>query len=503
MKRVDRATVLARAIDPTIMPTAPTPALEFPSTIYPKAPVRAADLQRIVRWLQRGQHVAIVGASNAGKSTLLQSLAVPPMPQACALQQRHRPAPDTPAHTPLIIFVDCLEASGTAQAFYELLLRRTLAEVTRYAANADDSPANGVDPASELATTLRDAHHQILQTEQDVALRAIFAAAMHQLLRESQAEVIFILDEFDDVFRQLPPWPLRQLRVLADAHGTRLRYVAATTQRLVALRADSDTYEFRELFQLATHVLAPLSPNDVVQFLAYLNAQRPIPLDAALASVAHHLSGGHPGLLERIHNLLYTQQNFRSLSPTAAVDWLYEQIPILRECERLWDELEAAERNRLHSLVADANVNDGSPTTSEAHQSLLAKGILADDSTTRASRFLSPLFERFVRTQADATPGQRAAGIYLEQVTNHIWADGVDITWELGSEHQRDLLRLLGQNAGEMVSYDEIAEAVWGVGEGVTPAAIRELVNRTRRKLPNPNYIANVPGQGYRLQNSP
>lgn len=65
-------------------------------------------------------------------------------------------------------------------------------------------------------------------------------------------------------------------------------------------------------------------------------------------------------------------------------------------------------------------------------------------------------------------------------------------------------MRLLYQKAGAVCTYDEIAEEVWGAGEGVSPGAIYELVKRLRQKVEedwrNPRYIVTVPGEGCRLQ---
>jgi len=69
------------------------------------------------------------------------------------------------------------------------------------------------------------------------------------------------------------------------------------------------------------------------------------------------------------------------------------------------------------------------------------------------------------------------------------------------SELQRKLVQLLCRKGGMVCTYDEIAEEVWGVGVGVSPAAIRELVARIRKKIPElKRYILIVPREGYRLE---
>ena len=87
--------------------------------------------------------------------------------------------------------------------------------------------------------------------------------------------------------------------------------------------------------------------------------------------------------------------------------------------------------------------------------------------------------------------------------TGQIWSDDHEITLSL-SEPQRRLVRLLYRSGGAICTYDQIAEQVWGVGEGVTPGAIYELVKRVRQKVEpdwrEPCYVVTVPGEGYRLK---
>jgi DNA-binding response OmpR family regulator len=172
--------------------------------------------------------------------------------------------------------------------------------------------------------------------------------------------------------------------------------------------------------------------------------------------------------------------------------------PIEKECQRLWDELEEEEREGLLALVGGGEA----ALDEDKRRALESKGLLAfgeDD----VPLIFSPVFEAFLRAELARRHGAEARGIRCDPATGRVWSDEQEVTVKL-SEPQRRLVRLLFQRRGAVCSYDEIAEEVWGVGEGVTPGAIYELVKRVRQKVEpdwrEPCYVVTVPGEGYRLQ---
>jgi DNA-binding response OmpR family regulator len=68
-----------------------------------------------------------------------------------------------------------------------------------------------------------------------------------------------------------------------------------------------------------------------------------------------------------------------------------------------------------------------------------------------------------------------------------------------------DLLAYLAQNAGRVVSYDELLNSVWGYDyDRGTHWQVKTAIKRLRRKIENdsanPNYIVNVRRAGYMLR---
>jgi hypothetical protein len=444
---------------------------------FPEAPIREADLRYVLGAVREGQCCSVVAPSNMGKSLLLKSLSQDEVRLACASAQRN---------VPVTVFVDCLEAGDNEHAFYELLLRRTV----------DELEGCGAPPAA--VGTMRAIHQEVLRTTTDLSVRSLFATSIRELDRWREVRLVVILDEFDDVFSGLLPWPLRQLRALRDALGDKLTYVTGTSRRLERLRSDAETHEFRELFHLHTLVLQPLSRVDSRRLVAHLAAkQASVPSDYQ-QELAVTLSGGHPGLLECLYSMA-SHGGLESVKMTnAEMVELTAQDPIQAECRQLWDELEGEERDGLLTFVS------GGEGALEAAQrlALKSKGLLARAEDGVATIF-SPLFEAFLRRELRRPRAMESGGVRCNLKTGQIWSDDREITLSL-SEPQRRLVRLLYQSGGAICTHDQIAEQIWGVGEGVTPGAIYELVKRVRQKVEpdwrEPSYVVTVPGEGYRLK---
>ena len=451
--------------------------VDLSEAAFPEAPVRETDLRYVLACVRQGQCCSVVAPSNMGKSLLLKSLSQDEVRLACASAQ---------GHPPVMVFVDCLEAGDNEHAFYELLLRRTV----------DELEGCGAPPA--IIGTVRAIHHEVLRTATDITVRSLFATSMRELDRWGEVRLVVILDEFDDVFSELPPWPFRQLRALRDALGDKLDYITGTSRRLERLRSDADTYEFRELFHLHTLVLRPLSKVDAKRLIAHLAAKQASVSSDAQEAPAVTLSGGHPGLLECLYSMASQGGIESPTSADVAVVELSAQEPVQKECRRLWDELEEEEREGLLELVrsGEAALSDGQ------RRALKTKGLLgtAEDGVPTV---FSPVFEAFLRTEWRRPRGVETSGVHCNLETGQIWSDDHEITLSL-SEPQRRLVRLLYHGGGAICTYDQIAEQVWGVGEGVTPGAIYELVKRVRQKVEpdwrEPCYVVTVPGEGYRLK---
>lgn len=93
---------------------------------------------------------------------------------------------------------------------------------------------------------------------------------------------------------------------------------------------------------------------------------------------------------------------------------------------------------------------------------------------------------------------------YLRELGILSTKDEFDIAKSNLSVLEKKVMKLLTEHQGELVSYDELADSVWGVGEFKTFWAINKLIERMRNKLEKIGFdgarVMVVRGQGYLLK---
>ena len=437
--------------------------------------IRANELESIRHFIEYGDHCcALVAPSNAGKSAVLRTI-LKTMTEGPAA---HGDAPTVG------VFIDCLAVGGNEAAFYELILRRIVEEL-QFA----DVKTPGIDDLDLL-------RREAFGIADPAAARAWFESNIRRLLRTTQSTFVVTLDEFDNAYQSLPPEPLNEMVVLKEEFPAQLRYVIGTSRFMKRLRSDFETYEFRELFHLSTHVLRPLDRSDARRLVSHLAQQYGLPDDDLYATATIALSGGHPGLLERTYRLLASTDGYdpkQSLESVASR--LLRKEPILKECQRLWSELEEEEQEQLLDFVTGYTPGSGE----ERFAAAMAKGLIVPQGAEVA--IFGHLFHSFVKTEWSREEEAVTRGIYCNIEAERIWIDEQDITYKLSST-QRHLLFALYEKDGRTCTYEEIAERIHGSKEGVTNKSIQMLVRRLRDQFPScTEYIEAVSGEGYRLVN--
>ncbi len=125
------------------------------------------------------------------------------------------------------------------------------------------------------------------------------------------------------------------------------------------------------------------------------------------------------------------------------------------------------------------------------------------------------LTQNFIFLSSDATmplsglPPElmHAFRLRIDDSAKRVWVRGVELDPPLSTQ-QYTLLTLLYQKEGEVVSREELINAVWeGDSQWVTEQAFDALVRRLRERInqldPDYDYIVTVRGHGLRLQNDP
>jgi two-component system KDP operon response regulator KdpE len=103
--------------------------------------------------------------------------------------------------------------------------------------------------------------------------------------------------------------------------------------------------------------------------------------------------------------------------------------------------------------------------------------------------------------QPQATPLFQVGDLAVDLARRVVTLAGKEVTL---TPTEYDLLRVLVQNAGKVLTHNQLLRQVWGIGSGGELHLLRVNVSNLRRKIEplpgRPRYIVTEPGVGYRLR---
>ncbi len=110
------------------------------------------------------------------------------------------------------------------------------------------------------------------------------------------------------------------------------------------------------------------------------------------------------------------------------------------------------------------------------------------------------LMRRSYGAEVAFTPTIRLGELEIDILNRHVRAGNSDLHL---TGLEQSLLYLLAANAGQVLSRDEILDALWGVDFVADSNVVDRHIRNLRIKLQNgwrrPRYIVTVPGRGYRF----
>lgn len=449
----------------------------------------AAPLFQLIR---SGESAALIGSASMGKSRLLLFLQRPDV-------QRFYLG-DAAASTWLVP-VDCQRLADAGEwGLYELLLT-SLTE----AAVADT-------PLCDWLNTLRS---EVIVRRDGLLARRYVELATRRICREYGYKLCFILDEFDEVYAALPPNALANLRALRDADRYSVCYLLVLRDHPGRLRAPATNEGFYELVSRSVLGLKPYGQTDAQRVVVQLAERRGHPVAANELVDLLHLSGGHPGLLVALYDLLLHAQS--TFPEQELIRWVLAQPQVSEECRKLWSGLAQDEQLALSRLVRGISAPD------PIRDLLALKGLVrwgAGDEQEVETRdfgevggevggevvFFSPVFQAYV--VAHGTVGERT--LWLDEAATMVWVEGRSIA-DL-SPLEFDLLRCLYRRLGQVCRREEIIEALHpdetaDADNAGSDNRIDSLVRRLRKAVEpapdSPRYLLTVRGHGYKLVDKP
>jgi two-component system, OmpR family, KDP operon response regulator KdpE len=139
----------------------------------------------------------------------------------------------------------------------------------------------------------------------------------------------------------------------------------------------------------------------------------------------------------------------------------------------------------------------------EEREKVAALDAGADDYVTKpfgVDELLARLRAALRRSTPTAEPVIAVGGLRIDVVERIVTRDGERVKL---SPHEFDLLRVLAQNEGKLLTHRMLLREVWGPAYQVEAHYIHVYVSHLRRKIePNPSsprYLLTEPGAGYRL----
>ncbi len=328
-----------------------------------QATYRRDELQLICDYAREGRSLAFVGVAGVGKSNITNFLRFDPY--------GYKPTYLGEAtDTILFPFMDGNVWNRTPLGLWEQLL-----------ADLEHSSA-------DLPLPPRD--EKIVQLSEEQRVFSALRNHIHWLTAEHGRQIMFILDDFDNLLRFGPLTMLEQLYTLRLAgNQNKLSYLIFVKRLPAALGRAlplNDHAKFYDLFKRDIYPLKPYEHEDIAQMLRFLNENSGRPLRAKdLALIGDKLSGGHPGLAKVIFNL------WRREMPGEEEDLVrhFSQQPdVLEECRRIIEQLHPEEQATARQLA------HGQACDPDYAQLLVWRGLLSD---VEIPTWFSPLMPAYLR----------------------------------------------------------------------------------------------------------
>ena len=139
----------------------------------------------------------------------------------------------------------------------------------------------------------------------------------------------------------------------------------------------------------------------------------------------------------------------------------------------------------------------------EEREKVAALDAGADDYVTKpfgVDELLARLRAALRRVVPSAEPVIEIDGLRIDVAERKVTAEGKRVKL---SPHEFDLLRVLAQNQGKLLTHKMLLREVWGPAYQVEAHYLHVYVSHLRRKIEpdpaNPRYLLTEPGAGYRL----
>lgn len=430
---------------------------------------RAELVKRIVSDFQAGECCSLIGTSGTGKSNLARFL------------QRHE-VQNTYLNNDLawVILIDSHSlVFGEQKAEYvvtELMVHRLIEE------------AQSRSFSHEFLTWANEVYNRLIEHASTHLAQRTLQDLCKRLCEKDDLHLIFIFDQFENIWQTLDAQFFLSLRNLRDQCKYQVVYLVMTRDRLQRLRQDFQTVEsFWELFSAHTYGLGPYGERDAFTMLERLASRAHVNMDDVSQQIVE-LSGGHPGILRTIF-WAFRNSSRKSLS----VDELLQISSVCEECEKIWHTFSSGEQHLCQIIVRSLQFHH--PST-EALDDLRLKEIISGDPPA----FFSPVFAAYVLQKTESN----LAGVVVDVRLHQVWLDGQLLPQTL-TTLEFALLEYLARHSGTACKREDLLRTLYpdDASYDKNDPRLYALLSRLRDALGEdahrPRYLSTRRGGGIQL----
>lgn len=314
---------------------------------------RGDEIDFVLNHARRGESLCLVGVAGSGKSNLIIFLR--------NSEVMGRPLEGDDPKQLCFPAVDATGWDGTAESLWRAMLSALL-EITTV-----DWPSTGISHADPLRR---------------------LEAALNWVCQTHNQQVMFLLDEFDEVLRKGPPSVFDQFsRLRAAGNHERLSYLVFTRKLPHVLGRDHELdskSKFYDLLRYNIYAMPLHTREDSMQMLHHLNAVADWPFTDDDLAVIQAQTGNHSRLIK----ITFEVCKRRSVTPMSDRPRLADEPEIRDECRRILNGLHHQEREVAIRFASDRSL----PGDESTIDHLKRRELITD-----AGTWFSPLMKSYLQ----------------------------------------------------------------------------------------------------------
>ncbi len=379
------------------MTTPPTRTRKF------RVEFRQQEVGHVMERWRASDSCSLVGVGSVGKSNLMQHLADPDVQKAYMKETKVQLFKAIIIDPSLLVPLPQLQDANSEQircwAGYELLMHRLF--LSFYQSNMlNDQEAARL---TEIYQSLQNGNNPLYAY---MGLR-YFELGLELFMRKN-IHIVFMFDEFEEMFKQLPVKFFLTLRGLRDANKKQLSYLTFTRSPIPAIieREGIDQLaieQFSELFTDNVFYVGPYSDVDAREMVENLTGRNQKKYDEYAVNFLLWATGRFAGLLRAGFRVLDSLKNLNPSTTMTKGDQLAAQIakkkPVRIECRTIWTSLMDSEKYVLKAAAGLVGFQR-SDDVDEAVEMLVQKSLLTIDAENRLT-IEPPVFRAFVTSDSD------------------------------------------------------------------------------------------------------